>query len=94
MGCLLPIFALFVPRVLMVFIFLLTNWFATAYETVIWPLVGFFLMPYTTLAYMAAMLNNGHQLSGGWIVLIIVAVFFDLGGQGRSTKHVVYYRKR
>jgi hypothetical protein len=94
MGCLLPIFALFVPRVLMVFIFLLTNCFGRSYETLIWPLVGFFFMPYTTLAYMAAMLNNNHQLSGGWIVLIIVAVFFDLGGQGRSTKHVVYYRKR
>jgi hypothetical protein len=94
MGCLLPIFALFVPRVLMVFIFLLTNWFGRSYETLIWPLVGFFFVPYTTLAYMAAMLNNNHQLEGGWIVLIIVAVFFDLGGQGRSTKHVVYYRKR
>jgi hypothetical protein len=94
MGCLLPIIALFVPRVLMVFIFLLTNWFGSAFETAIWPLLGFCFMPYTTLAYLAAMLNNNHQLSGGWIVLLIVAVFFDLGGQGRSTRHVVYYRKR
>jgi len=94
MGCLLPCLAVLMPRVVMFFILLLTNWFALAYQTVIWPLLGFFLMPYTTLAYMAAMLNNNHQLSGGWIVLLIVAVFFDLGGQGRSTRHVVYYRKR
>jgi len=77
----------------MLFIFLLTNWFASAYQTVIWPLLGFIFMPYTTLAYMAAMLNNNHNLSGGWIVLVIVAVFVDLGGQGKSAKPV-YYRKR
>ena len=93
MGCLLPIVAIFLPRVAMVFIFLFTNWFAVAYQTVIWPLLGFFLMPYTTLAYMAAMINNRHQLEGGWIVIVIIAVFFDLGGQGRSARPV-YYRRR
>jgi hypothetical protein len=93
MGCLLPVVSLFVPRLAMFFIFLLTNWFGAAYETVIWPLLGFIFMPYTTLAYMAAMLNDNHNLSGGWIVLVIVAVFFDLGGQGKSAQPV-YYRKR
>jgi hypothetical protein len=93
MGCLLPIVAIFVPRVVMFFIFLLTNWFPTAYQTVIWPLLGFFFMPYTTLAYMGAMLNNNHQRSGGWLVLVIIAVFFDLGGQGHSARSRRYYRR-
>jgi len=93
MGCLLPLVAVFVPRVAMFFIFLLTNWFALAYQTVIWPVLGFVFMPYTTLAYMAAMLQNQHQLSGAWIVLVVIAVFFDLGGQGRSARPV-YYRRR
>jgi hypothetical protein len=94
MGCLLPLVAVFIPRVVMFFIFLLTNWFATAYETVIWPLLGFFFMPYTTLAYMAAMLNNEHQINGGWLVLVIVAVFFDLGAHERTARPVYYRRKR
>ena len=94
MGCLLPLVAIFVPRLVMFFIFLLTNWFAQAYQTVIWPLLGFFFMPYTTLAYMGAMLNNNHQLSGGWLVLVIVAVIFDLGAHERSAKPVYYYRRR
>ena len=81
MGCLLPVVAIFVPRVAMVFIFLFTNWFAVAYQTVMSPLLGFFLMPYTTLAYMAAMINDDHRLEGGWVVVVVVAVFFDLGGQ-------------
>ena len=94
MGCLLPLVAVFVPRLVMFFIFLLTNWFSMAYQTVIWPLLGFFLMPYTTLAYMGAMLNNNHELSGGWLVLLIVAVIVDLGAHERSAKPVYYYRRR
>lgn len=70
----------------MFFILILTDWFGRAFETTLWPLLGWFVMPYTTLAYMAAMLNNDHQLSGGWIVLLIIAVVVDLGGQGNSTK--------
>lgn len=91
MGCILPVVAMFCPRIVMIFIFFLTNWFTQAYATVIWPLLGFLFMPYTTLAYMAAMLNNDHQLTGWWIVLIVVAVVFDLGGTSGSCK--VEYKK-
>jgi len=68
-------------------IFLFTNWFSQAYSTVIWPILGFIFMPYTTLAYLAAMLNNNHQITGGWIVLIVVAVFIDFGGQSGTVSH-------
>jgi hypothetical protein len=94
MGCLLPCLAVLMPRVLMFFIWLLTDWFGRAYETILWPLVGFLFMPYTTLAYMGAMLNNNHHLDGGWLVLVIIAVFFDLGAHERSARPVYYYRKR
>jgi hypothetical protein len=86
------------PRVVMFFIFLLTDWFSRAYESVVWPLLGFFVMPYTTLAYMAAMLNNNHKLENGWLVLLIIAVIVDLGAHERSARPVyhgkVYYRRR
>jgi hypothetical protein len=94
MGCLLPLVAVFAPRLVMFFIFLLTSWFQTAYQTVIWPLLGFFFMPYTTLAYMGAMLNNNHKLDGGWLVVVIVAVIFDLGAHERSARPVYYRRRR
>lgn len=79
MGCILPIFSLLMPRVVMVFIFLLTNWFAQAFTTALWPLLGFLFMPYTTLVWMTAMLNNQRQMSGPWIILLILAVLLDLG---------------
>ncbi len=86
MGCIFFLLALITPRLVLFFIWLLTDYFSRAYATLIWPLLGFFFMPYTTLAYMAAMLNNNHQLSGGWVVLLIVAVVVDLGhiGGGRQ----------
>ena len=90
-GCLIAFLALLVPRVLMFLVFLATNWFGRAFDTRLWPLLGFFFMPYTTLAYMAAMLNNNHALSGGWLVIFIVAILVDAGhwGGGGST-----YRRR
>jgi cytochrome b561 len=81
------------PRVVMFFILLLTNWFQQAYQTILWPLLGFFFMPYTTLAYMAAMVNNNHQLSNGWLVLVIIAIVLDLGAHERSARPVYHYRK-
>ena len=86
MPCLLPILAVFFPRFVMICIAIFTNWFGAAFQTVLWPVLGFLFMPYTTLAYMAAMLNNHHNVSGGWLALVVIAALVDLGGQGGSTR--------
>ncbi len=90
MGCLIAVVALAVPRVLIVFAFLLTDWFGRAFQTSVWPILGFAFMPYTTLAYLAAMLNNNHTLSGGWLVLLVVAIVVDAGHWGGGAT----YRRR
>lgn len=82
MGCILAVLALAVPRVLMVLAFLMTDWFARGFHTRVWPFMGFVFMPYTTLAYLAAQLNNNHTLTGGWLALLIVAVVVDVGHWG------------
>jgi hypothetical protein len=84
MGCLFAIFSLITPRVVIALAFLFTHWFSQAYQTVLWPVLGFIFMPYTTLAYLVAMINSGHNITNGWIVLIVIAVLLDLGGQGMS----------
>jgi hypothetical protein len=70
----------------MILIAVFTNWFSSAFNSALWPILGFLFMPYTTLAYMATMLNNNHSASGGWLALIIVAALFDVGGQGGSAR--------
>jgi len=82
MGCLLVVIGLALPRVLMFFIWLLTDWFGRGFETRLWPILGFIFLPYTTLAYLAAMLNNNHALSGLWLVLFILAILVDIGNWG------------
>ena len=91
MGCIFAVIALALPRTLMVFAFLLTDWFGRGFETQVWPILGFVFMPYTTLAYLMAMLNNNHTLSGGWLALFIVAIIIDAGHWGGGG--VAYRRK-
>jgi len=87
MGCVVVVLALALPRVLMLGAWLLTDWFNEAFDGWVWPVLGFFFMPYTTLAYMAAMLNNDRAVSGGWWVLLVVAVLFDLGHASSTSRH-------
>ena len=91
MGILFALIALALPRVMMAIAFLMTDWFSRAFETRLWPIIGFLFMPYSTLAYMAAMLNNNHALTGGWLVLVIVAIIVDAGHWGGSGRT---YRRR
>lgn len=86
MPCLLIVIAIYFPRMVLALIWLFTSWFSQAFDTMLWPLIGFLCMPYTTLAYMTAMLNNHHAVTGGWVLVIGVAVAVDLGGQGHSAK--------
>jgi len=93
MGCVVFVLAMLAPRITMVFILLLTDWFQRAYETLLFPLLGFFFMPYTTLVYMGGRLRGG--IRGLWLALLVVAVVVDLmhwAGGGRHYR--VYSRGR
>jgi hypothetical protein len=74
MGCL----ALFFPRLAIIVIAVFTNYLGRAYETVLWPLLGFFFLPLTTLAYAWAVNSNG-TVNGIYLVVVVVAVLIDLG---------------
>jgi len=80
MPCCLLVVALFVPRVALVVMFL-TGYLAFAFNTMLWPLLGFFFMPYTTCAYAVGM-NEAGGFQGWSLILLIAGVVFDLGGHG------------
>jgi hypothetical protein len=83
-GCVLAPLAIATPRLVLAVIWLATDWFSRAYDTTLWPVLGWLLMPYTTAAYMAAMLNNDHEVGGWWLVLLVLAVLADLGSNGSA----------
>ncbi len=87
--CIGVLIGLLLPRVVLLFYWLLTPYISQAFETWIWPLLGFLFMPYTTLFYLWAMLYNQGQVSGLWLVLVIIGVVLDLssyGGSGRARR--------
>ncbi|MCC5831190.1 MAG: hypothetical protein JJU36_17255 [Phycisphaeraceae bacterium] len=89
MGCLVAILALLFPRIALILLFLFSDYLVTAYQTTIWPVLGFIFMPLTTLAYAFGM-NQQGTISGFYLVLVVVAVLVDLGiigGSGREAAH-------
>ena len=85
LGCL----ALSVPRFVIALVFLFSDFLGRAYESVLWPLVGFFVLPLTTLAYAAAINWNEGSVSGGYFLMVLVAALIDLGviGGGGWSRH-------
>ncbi len=81
MPCLLLILALAFPRVVLLVLFLFTRYIHQAYDNLILPIVGFFLLPLTTLAY-AWMANTGTAVDGMYLLILIVAAIIDLGSLG------------
>jgi hypothetical protein len=72
-GCLVAILALISPRLALFVIWLFTNLLSRAFDDWIVPLLGFFLLPWTTLAY-AVMWSSSDRVYGfEWF---IVALFF------------------
>jgi len=83
MGCVVGCIALAFPRIVLFVVFLLSNYLGRAYETNFWPFLGFFFMPLTTLAYAWAVNTNG-TVTGGYLVVVVLAVIMDLGLTGKG----------
>lgn len=84
MPCIVILLCLMAPRLMIIIAALFTNWFEVAYQSAVWPILGFFFMPLTTLAYAVAMVYNDHTISGGYLILVIAAVVLDLCGHGAT----------
>lgn len=81
------------PRIALVLMWL-TGYTATGFTTVLWPLLGFFLMPFTTCAYAIGMKETGG-FQGWTLVVLIVAILLDFGtfGGGARYRRTVVVRR-
>jgi hypothetical protein len=78
MGCLIALFALISARLALFFIAIFSDLLSNAFDSWVVPLLGFFLLPWTTLAY-AVMWDSGHRVNGFEWFLVILAFMIDLG---------------
>jgi hypothetical protein len=85
-GCLLALFALITPRLIMVVLWIFTDYLSRAFESFFWPFPGFLFLPTTTMAYAVA--QNAFDGVQGWgLALVILGVVLDfglVGGSGRA----------
>ncbi|MBZ5623133.1 MAG: hypothetical protein LAQ69_31090 [Acidobacteriia bacterium] len=86
MPCLLLLLVLAFPRLVLVLMFLLTDYLQRAYVGLLVPLLGFIFLPITTITY--AWLWNSHRpIEGVNLLILIVAVVIDAGGLGGGEWH-------
>lgn len=86
MPCLAALLAVISPRLALFAIFLFSNMLDRAFEGWLLPLAGFFLLPWTTLAYTLMWDIGTNTVTGFEWFIVILAFLGDLGSYagGRS----------
>lgn len=84
MGCLVVLLALLSPRLALFVIFLFSDLLSRAFDSWLVPFLGFFLLPWTTLAY-AVMWSSSNRVYGFEWFIVILAFLLDLGSYARSS---------
>ena len=77
--------AFFTPRIVLFILWLFTNYLNRAYETWLWPTLGFFFLPATTLAYAIAQ-NEFGGLNGLGLVVLLIGFAVDVGLLGGGAR--------
>jgi hypothetical protein len=87
MGCLLALLALISPRLVLFLLWIFDDVLGAAYDSWIVPLLGFFLLPWTTLTYAAFWdWGSGQHVTGVEWFFVILAFVFDLGSYDRGRR--------
>lgn len=87
--CLIAFLMVLFPRVAIVLLYFFTNLFERAHLDILILILGFILLPLTTIVY-AYTVSTGHQVDGIYLLGIILAVLADLGLLGGGA----YQRRR
>jgi uncharacterized oligopeptide transporter (OPT) family protein len=86
MPCLLFLVVLLFPRVVLIVMYLTSNYLQRVYHELLIPILGFLFLPLTTITY-AWLVNSHLPLSGVYVIVLIVAVIIDIGGWGGGEYH-------
>ena len=84
MGCLIALFALISPRLALVAIWAFSGLLSRAFDGWVLPLLGFFLLPWTTLAYAVMWTAGLNRVEGFEWFIVALAFLFDLTSYSQS----------
>ena len=83
------LFGLATPRLVMLVLWVFTDYLSTAFGGWVWPTLGFFALPTTTIAYAIAQNEFSTPLGGirgTGIVVIVLGVLVDFGLFGAGAR--------
>jgi hypothetical protein len=83
-GCFLLLFALISPRLAIILVWIFSDILSKAYDSWVVPFLGFFLLPWTTLAYAVMWDTGSHGVHDFEWFIVILAFLFDLGSYARG----------
>ena len=86
MGCLVALLALLSPRLALFALWLFGDLLDRAYDGWIVPLLGFFLLPWATLAYAVMWTAGTNRVSGFEWLIVILAFVVDLGSYAAGSR--------
>ncbi len=86
MGCLVVLFALISPRLALFFVWLFSNLLDRAYDEWWLPLLGFFVLPWTTLAYAVMWSAGTNEVTGFEWFIVGLAFILDVSSWSQSGK--------
>jgi hypothetical protein len=90
MPIILVLVALAVPRLVIVGLWFLSDWFGGIFDSMLWPILGFIFLPTTLLWYSAVQNWFGGEWGLWQIAGLVVALMIDTssarGGGSRKKK--------
>lgn len=86
MGCLVALLALISPRLALVALWLLTDLLQRAIDNALLGVIGFFLLPWTTLVYALMWHAGTNGVKEFEVVFVVLAFLADLGAYGSSRR--------
>jgi hypothetical protein len=86
MPCVVVVLALISPRLALVAVWLFSNWLDRAFDGWLLPLLGFLLLPWTTLAYAGMWMYGTNEVSGFEWAVVAFAFLLDVGALGGSRR--------
>lgn len=79
MPCLVVLLALISPRLALFAVWLFSDILSRSYDSWIVPLIGFFVLPWTTLAYAGMWSAGSNEVYGFEWFVVVLAFVVDLG---------------
>lgn len=84
MGCLVALFALISPRLALFAIWIFSDLLSRAFDSWFIPFLGFFLLPWTTLAYAVMWTSGTNEVTGFEWFIVALAFIIDISSWSQS----------